>query len=351
MQAMTDAEWAWVEGRRAGAPFLIGVKTTGIFCRTGCAARTPLRKNVVVLTSVEEALAQGFRPCKKCKPMGEDPDLEPVLAVAQAVKGDPTADWTADSLAALVDFNPRALRQRFMRLLGVSPVAFRDGVRLGVFKPSLRKGSNVTDAGYKAGYSGPARRHEAAKALGMTPSTYAKGGAGEVIDYVVIDTALGPMVVAATDKGICMLHFRDKVADAHAVPAEEFPAATVQEAGKGAPVVAWAEEVARFLAEGGLRPDLPVDLRGTAFQMKVWQALRALKPGETTTYGALAAKIGHPGASRAVGSANGKNPVAVVVPCHMVVAAGGKLGGYAGGLPRKRKLLALEGASGDLFDE
>lgn len=349
MEEITDDQWALIQARRPGAPFLLGVKTTGIFCRSGCPARTPLRKNVVVFGDAEGAFAHGFRPCLRCKPLGEDPKVGRVVTIAKAVQADPAAAWTSANMAALTGDTSRSIRQLFQSVLGLTPIGFRDAVRLRAFKSSLKKGSSVTDAGYEAGYSGPARRHEAAKALAMTPSAYAKGGAGEQIEFVIIPSALGPMIVAATQKGICFLKFRDEVAEIEAALVAEYPAATLVPAPAGAPVVGWAAEVASFLADGGLRPDLPVDLRGTAFQMKVWQGLCEIPRGTTTTYGALAAKIGHPGASRAVGSANGANPVAVVVPCHLVVAVGGKLGGYAGGLDRKKKLLALEQAETGLL--
>ncbi|MEM6649685.1 MAG: methylated-DNA--[protein]-cysteine S-methyltransferase [Pseudomonadota bacterium] len=165
---------------------------------------------------------------------------------------------------------------------------------------------------------------------------------GEQIDYITLPTVLGLMMMAATKKGICQLSFFKDEAEAAAFLAKEYPAARVQPAGADDQLTHWAKEVAIFLEKGGPRPDLPLDMRGTAFQLKVWQALRDIPAGQTTTYGALATKIGHPKAYRAVGSANGRNPVAVLVPCHLVVAAGGKLGGYAFGAEKKRHLLALE---------
>lgn len=343
MKPISDSQWSKVAARRSdGPPFFIGVVTTGIFCRPDCPARMPKRENVVVFESAEEAGRHGFRPCLKCRPLGPDPVVQSVVAVARAIEADPAAPWETKALEAVAGIGIRALRRRFRDVLGTSPKAYRDAVRLRRFKDSLKEGQSVTEAGYDAGYSGPARRHAASKHLAMTPSTYAKGGAGETLDYVVTPTVLGSMLMAATDKGISVLHFLEEGEEATALLAAEYPAATLQPARRGDQLSAWAKQVAGFLKKGGVRPDLPVDLRGTAFQMKVWQALQEIPAGKTTTYGALAEKIGHPGASRAVGNANGKNPVPVIVPCHLVVASGGKLGGYTGGLDRKRHLLALE---------
>lgn len=347
LQPIDDHRWQTVTARQRAEGFLIGVLTTGVFCKPGCPARTPLRKNVVVLETPEAAVKAGFRPCLKCKPLGPDAQVADVVALARAIEGAPEQAWTPEEIEGIAGRPARGMKRDFQRILGLTPKAFRDAVRLRRFKDGLKEGLTVTDATYDAGYSGPARRHEAAKSLAMTPQQYARGGAGETIEMIVVDTPIDPMVIAGTERGICVLKFRKTAEEAREAVRSEFPEATIVEAAPNALIHAWAADVVAFLKGMAERPDLPVDLRGTAFQMKVWQALREIPRGQTTTYAALAKKIGHVGASRAVGNANGRNPVAVIVPCHLVVASGGKLGGYAYGLEAKKTLLKLEGADGD----
>ena len=334
-----DERWAVVTARAPG-DFFLGVVTTGVFCRPGCPARTPLRRNVRFYAAAHEAAAAGFRPCLKCRPLGADPNVETAVRAARAIEADPGARWTGAELAAATGVSARTAAARFEAALGLGPRAFRDAVRLRRYQGALRAGEGATNAGLDAGYASEAARHEGTKALGMTARAYAAGGAGEAIEWLSADSALGPMALAATAKGLCLLRFTDDAAPEDVVRAA-FPAAELSEAAPDGRLGAWAGAVAAFLDRGGPRPDLPTDLRGTAFQRRVWQALSEIAPGETPTYAEIAARIGSPKAHRAVGSANGKNPVAVVVPCHLVVASGG-LGGYASGLERKRRLLALE---------
>lgn len=347
MRELTDQEWQLLQQRRDQPGWFFAVRTTRIFCRPGCPARTPLRHNVRACADPAAALRAGYRPCKKCRPLGTDEMGAAVARLIGAIADDPGAAWPMARLATAAGLSPLRLRQACAARLSLAPLELRNAIRLQIFKTGLKEGESVTDAGYRAGYSGPARRHAASAALGMTPRAYAAGGAGEEIHFAVRRTRLGDIVLGATARGICVLSFVDDGAPAAAVAAE-FPKAVVTPAPSGAPVESWADAVATFLVSGGVRPDLPVDLRGTAFQLKVWQALRALGPGQTCSYGALAAEIGHPGASRAVGSANARNRVAIIVPCHLVLATGGKLGGYSGGLDRKKVLLALEGAALDV---
>ena len=334
-----DQRWATVLAREPG-DFLLAVTTTGVFCRPGCPARTPLRRNVRFFVRADEAAAAGYRPCLKCRPLGADPATETAVRAARAIEADPARRWTGAELAEAAGASARVVAARFEAALGIAPRAFRDAVRLRRYQGGLRDGAPATMAGLDAGYASEAARHGGTKALGMTARAYAAGGAGEAIEWLAADSALGPMVLAATAKCLCLVQFTDGEAPAARV-ARAFPAAALSEAPPGGRLAGWAAAIAGFLASGGPRPDLPTDLRGTAFQRRVWQALSEIAPGETPTYGEIAARIGSPKAHRAVGSANGKNPVAVVVPCHLVVASGG-LGGYAGGLERKRRLLALE---------
>ena len=344
MTMTDDQRWAVVAARGAG-DFFLGVATTGIFCRPGCPARTPLRRNVRFFEAAADAAAAGFRPCLKCRPLGADPALETAVRLARAIEAAPERRWTGSELAEASGVHARTAAARFEAAMALRPRAFRDAVRQRAYERGLRAGEPATMAGLDAGYASEAARHEGTKGLGMSARAYAKGGAGEEIAWTAADGALGPMVLAATAKGLCLLKFTDGEAPL-AVVRRAFPGAVLTEAGADHLLTGWAARVAGFLAAGGPRPDLPVDLRGTAFQRRVWQALQDIPAGETPTYAQLAERVGSPKAHRAVGSANGKNPVAVVVPCHLVVASGG-LGGYAGGLERKRALLALEGAPRD----
>lgn len=339
-----DERWAIVAARGAG-DFFLGVVTTGIFCRPGCPARTPLRRNVRFFETATDAAAAGFRPCLKCCPLGRDPALETAIALARAIEADPSKQWSGDDLAAIAGTHARTARARFAAAFGLSPRAFRDAVRLRRYGQALRGGERASMAGFEAGYNGEAARHAGTRDLGMTAKTYAAGGVGERIEWCGADSALGPMALAATAKGLCLLKFTDG-APPETVVRRAFPAATLQKASDDALLSAWVADVAAFLDGAAPRPDVPVDLRGTAFQRRVWQALQDIARGETPTYAQIAARVGNPKAFRAVGTANGANPVAVVVPCHLVVAANG-LGGYAGGLDRKERLLALERGAPD----
>jgi AraC family transcriptional regulator of adaptative response/methylated-DNA-[protein]-cysteine methyltransferase len=243
-------------------------------------------------------------------------------------------------LAAAVGYAPHHFQRLFTRDVGVSPAAFGRALRARRAEQELQKDGRVTDAIYDAGYSGPSRFYaEAAERLGMTPSAWREGGRGETIRWTVAQSALGPMLLAATAKGICRLTFDEDEQALRRI----FPNATlIADDGSMAELVQGAlTAVERPLAA----PELPLDVAGTAFQEAVWRELRKIPPGETRSYAQIAAAVGKPGAVRAAGSANGSNHVSVLIPCHRVVRSDGSLGGYAGGIDRKRKLLEAEGGS------
>jgi AraC family transcriptional regulator, regulatory protein of adaptative response / methylated-DNA-[protein]-cysteine methyltransferase len=324
-----DRSW---DGRVIGA-----VKTTGIYCKPSCPARRPKREHVEFFVNADEARAAGYRPCLRCKPdeVGRDRD-----AVAKAVKLIEEAE-DAPSLAVLaeaVGYAPHHFQRIFKRDLGVSPAEYARALRNRRATHALSQNGRVTDAVYDAGYSGPSGFYSDAKErLGMTPSAWRDGGRGETIRWTHFDSPLGQMLIAATAKGICRLTFDDNEESLR----RRFPKAAIIEDRGGL----------RDLIEGALAAidsplaahELPIDVAGTAFQEAVWRELRKIPPGETRSYAQIAAAIGQPGAVRAVGTANGDNHVAVLIPCHRVIRSDGSLGGYAGGLDRKRKLLASEG--------
>jgi AraC family transcriptional regulator, regulatory protein of adaptative response / methylated-DNA-[protein]-cysteine methyltransferase len=324
-----DRSW---DGRVIGA-----VKTTGIYCKPSCPAKRPKREHVEFFPSAEQARAAGYRSCLRCKPDEVGRDRE---AVAKAVRIIDQAEEVPSlaELAAAVGYAPHHFQRIFKRDLGVSPAEYARALRNRRGEAALSANGRVTDAVYDAGYSGPSSFYSDAKErLGMTPSAWRNGGQGETIRWTHFDSPLGKMLIAATGKGICRLTFDDSEASLRRL----FPKATIVEDGGGL----------RELVEGALAAihsplaarELPIDVAGTAFQEAVWRELRKIPPGETRSYAQIAAAIGQPKAVRAVGTANGDNHVAVLIPCHRVIRSDGTLGGYAGGLDRKRKLLAAEG--------
>jgi AraC family transcriptional regulator, regulatory protein of adaptative response / methylated-DNA-[protein]-cysteine methyltransferase len=337
----SDAAWAAFERRdREWDGRIIGaVSTTGIYCKPSCPARRPKREHVQFFPTAAEALGAGYRPCLRCRPDAVGRDRE---AVAQAVRLIEAADdgLNLEQLAARVGYAPHHFQRLFKREIGVSPAVYARGLRAKRAEAALEENKTVTEAIYEAGYSGPSRFYSDAGArLGMAPSAWRDGGRGETIRWTIVETALGRMLVAATAKGICRLTFDED----ESVLRRRFPNANiVQDDGT---IANWAEAAMLAVTRPSDAPELPIDVRGTAFQEAVWRELRKIPLGQTRSYADIAAAVGQPGAVRAVGTANGSNPVAVLVPCHRVIRSDGTLGGYAGGLERKRQLLEAESAS------
>ncbi|MCW5745111.1 MAG: bifunctional DNA-binding transcriptional regulator/O6-methylguanine-DNA methyltransferase Ada [Alphaproteobacteria bacterium] len=350
---LPDAEACWAAVRRRdrafNGRFYFSVKTTGVYCLPSCGARPPRRENVAFHASCEAAEAAGFRPCKRCRPRQWLADRGLSREVARACRLLDAADAdVAPSLEAVarnVGLAASTLTRRFQRELGVSPRDWLAARKTSRFKAALRSGESVTEALYGAGYGSSSRVYEnAGKVLGMTPATYRKGGAGARIAYATATSDIGRVLVGATPKGIAAVYLGDSDAELTAALHRDFPAADIAaDAGSLAPRV--KAVLARL---DGRKPsaigaaDLPLDIVGTAFQWRVWQALTEIPAGQTLTYGAIAEKLGRPGAARAVGRACATNPVAVVVPCHRAVGSSGELTGYRWGVARKQKLLAEE---------
>src|SRR3954452_18744080 len=337
-----DAETAWAAFMRRDRAWdgqVIGaVKTTGIYCKPSCPARRPKRENVEFFATGKEARAAGYRPCLRCKPDEVGRDREAVARAVKLIEHSEEAP-TLDLLATAVGYAPHHFQRIFKRDLGVSPAEYARALRNRRTEAALKANGRVTDAVYDAGYSGPSSFYSDAKErLGMTPSAWRDGGRGETIRWTHFDSPLGRMLIAATSKGICRLTFDDSVDSLRRL----FPKAAINE-DSGA---------LKDLVEGALEAiespraahQLPIDVAGTAFQEAGWRELRKIPGGETRSYAEIAAAIGQPKAVRAVGTANGDNHVAVLIPCHRVIRSDGTLGGYAGGLDRKRFLLDAEGA-------
>lgn len=334
--AMIDDATAWAavlrRDRAYDGKFVTGVLTTGIYCRPSCAARHPARQNVRFFAEPSMAEAAGLRACLRCLPKDLARDETAMRTAINLLSGE--APPQLHQLAETVGYAPHHFQRLFKRATGVSPAQFARAVRAKRAETALERHTRVTDAIYDAGYSAPSRFYEdASDRLGMTPSAWRRGGADVNIKWTVVETSLGRMLLAATERGICRLSFDEDEKEL----IRRFPNARIEEGGASmadlvAGAVAAVETPSRM-------PDLPIDVAGTAFQQAVWAELRRIPPGETRSYAQIAAAVGKPAAVRAAGSANGANNVAVLIPCHRVVRTDGSLGGYAYGLDRKRTLL------------
>jgi AraC family transcriptional regulator of adaptative response/methylated-DNA-[protein]-cysteine methyltransferase len=339
--ARLDPETAWTafmrrdrswDGRVIGA-----VHTTGIYCKPSCPAKRPKRENVTFYATAEDARAAGFRACLRCKPDEVGRDREAVARAVQLIEVAEDAP-TLEELAAAVGYAPHHFQRIFKRDLGVSPAGYARALRNKRAEAALKQNGRVTDAIYDAGYSGPSGFYSDAKErLGMTPSAWRDGGRGETIRWTTFDSPLGEMLIAATSKGICRLTFDDSEESLNRL----FPKATIVRDDGGLKEL--VEGALAAIERPAAAPHLPVDVAGTAFQEAVWRELRKIPLGETRSYAEIAAAIGAPKAVRAVGTANGDNHVCVLIPCHRVIRSDGTLGGYGGGLDRKKKLLEVEG--------
>ena len=337
---ISDTEaWAAVQrkDRRFDGAFVTGVHSTGIYCRPSCPARAPLRKNVRFYANPQDAEAAGLRACKRCSPNTQSAEEACVLAAIAVIRAD--GNMTLDQLADLTGYSSTHFQRLFKRTVGLSPAAFARALREERVREALADGASVTDALYAAGYSAPSRFYEDTKGrLGMQASDWRDGGAGRMIHWSVIATSLGQMLVAATEVGVCCLAFNEGEEELRA----RFPKADLIAAGDD--FKALFDQVVGAVEEPALdNSHIPLDVKGTAFQQRCWEALRTIPAGETRSYGEQAAMLGNPKASRAVGSANGANNIAVLIPCHRVVQSDGSIGGYAYGPKIKAELLKREG--------
>ena len=349
---LADPRWPRVLARdpAADGAFVYAVKTTGVFCRPSCAARPARPENVAFFETGAAAEAAGFRACLRCRPLvaeGRDPLTARIEALAGFIRDHADEALPLTRLAGEVGMSPFHLQRSFKAVLGVSPKDYQAAQRLDRFKARLREGDSVLGATFEAGYGSTSRIYEQVDGgLGMTPSAYRAGGAGETIVHACRQSVLGPLLMAATPRGVCFVQFGPHEADLRARLRAEFPRAELRPAGPEAegPLAAWMAALEAHLADGAPRPDLPLDLRGTAFQLRVWRFLLSVKPGEVVSYSELAAGVGAPRAVRAAASACAANRIAVLIPCHRALRADGGLGGYRWGLERKRALLASERA-------
>ncbi|HEX6509101.1 MAG TPA: bifunctional DNA-binding transcriptional regulator/O6-methylguanine-DNA methyltransferase Ada [Chloroflexota bacterium] len=339
----TGTLWNAVLQRDKRAGFVYGVRSTRIYCRPGCPSRLPRPQQVTFFGSPRAAEEAGFRACRRCHPesLPVDSRVELVLHVCRAIEANPRSELTLAALGELTGVSPWYLQRTFKSLTGITPRQYAEACRMDRFKAQLRDGDSVTGALYEAGYSSTSRLYErAAGELGMTPSRYRRGGEGMHIRYTVVDSSLGRLLVAGTEEGVCAISLGSSDESLEAVLKGEYGAATIERDDDA--LGRWAGELVRHLDGRQPHLDLPLDVRATAFQRRVWELLRAIPYGSTKTYREIAGELGDPNAARAVAGACAANPVAIAVPCHRVVRGDGGLGGYRWGIERKRRLLAQE---------
>lgn len=333
-QAVTNKD------RRYDGAFVTAVKTTGIYCRPSCPARVPQRQNITFYLSPSEAEAHGFRPCKRCSPNTQAYEAEIVERVCRHIETHLDERLTLEELGTVASLSPQHLQKVFKRALGISPREYADARRMDHLKAQLKSGETVTNALYEAGFSSTSRLYE--REMGMTPATYRNGGKDMHIHYTIAICSLGMVLVGATERGICAVSLGDSVEALETALREDYPAAVIEP--DDGTLAAWVEVLLINLDGQAAHEELPLDIRGTAFQRRVWQVLQAVPRGETRSYTQIAESIGQPEAARAVARACASNHIAVLIPCHRVVRQDGDLSGYRWGVTRKAELLRREAA-------
>jgi AraC family transcriptional regulator of adaptative response/methylated-DNA-[protein]-cysteine methyltransferase len=380
MMNQQDCWTAVVERERAqDGKFFYGVLTTGVFCRPSCPSRVPHRKNVRFYETAADAARDGLRPCRRCHPLDDDPRLARIHELCDYIRAHTDESLSLDALSRRVGLSRFHFQRLFTSAVGVTPKAFVAGCRLARFKGELRTGPSVTAAIYEAGFGSSSRVYERVDtSLGMTPAEYRAGGKGVSISFAALalgvppaartdaapsprlsrisardgrgrstETGLGVMMIGATDRGVCFVQFGESEVQLLAMLGKEYPSATLEamRPSHSSQFRSWMQAVKAHLDGHQPSPELPLDIRATAFQLKVWRYLQSIPAGDVQSYAEVAKGIGQPGAARAVARACASNRVAIVIPCHRVVRGDGALGGYRWGVARKRVLLDRERAA------
>lgn len=339
----TEIYWKAVQNNdaRFNGAFVYGVDSTRIYCKPSCSSKLPKRENVQFFNSLETAEKQGFRACLRCKPQSEtaNPQTEIVLRAAEILETE--EQISLEDLSAQLNLSAAHLQKVFKEIIGVSPKKFAEIKRLEKFKNEIKKGSDVIGAMYESGFGSSSRLYEnVSEKLGMTPKIYAKKGKNMTINYTITDCDLGKLLVARTEKGVCAVTFGDDEKTLKENLFSEYKNAEITE--NNANLKDYVEAILANLAGKTKTLDLPLDLQATAFQMRVWEALRKIPYGETVSYSDVAEKLGNKNAVRAVATACASNRVALVIPCHRVVGKNGDLSGYRWGVERKKAILERE---------
>ncbi len=324
--------------------FVYAVRSTGVYCKPSCPSRRPRREQVSFYASCAAAEAGGFRACKRCLPRSvgaPDPSVEMVLRVCNLIESREGEAVSLEELGGALGVSPHHLQRTFKKVTGITPRQYAAADRLRRFKATIKSGRGVTEALYESGYGSSSRLYESAsRQLGMTPASYLRGGKGMSIDYTIVGCPLGQLLVAATERGVCSVQFGASEEELEAALADEYPAASLRR--EGARLDGFVRALLRHLDGRESSLELPLDVRATAFQSRVWEELRRIPYGETRSYAEVANSLGQPTATRAVARACATNPVALVTPCHRVVRGDGSLSGYRWGVERKGALLARE---------
>jgi len=341
-----EQNWEAVQqrDRKADGTFVYAVRSTGIYCRPTCPSRRPSRAQVVFFAGPAEAEQGGYRACLRCHPRESIMPAHQSPWVQQAcryIEDHADEPLTLDALSAHVNISAYHLQRTFKRALGVSPRQYAEAQRLARLRTSLKQGETVTSALYDVGYGSSSRLYERASSqLGMTPRAFRQGGQGVNIHYTIVACALGRLMVAATEKGICFVSLGDDDAALLAALRHDYPSAELRHDAKQ--LGAWVRAIASCVSGHKTRLDLPLDVQATAFQWRVWHELQAIPYGSTRSYRDIAVALGNPKAIRAVARACATNPVSLVIPCHRAVRSDGSLAGYRWGIARKQKLLQQE---------
>lgn len=323
--------------------FVLGVRTTGIYCRPSCRARSPKPENMRFFDDCAQAEEAGFRACKRCQPQQRQAELETAEQVC-ALLSQPGPPLSLAQLAEATGFSPGHLHRLFKAVMGITPRQYAEAVRLGNFTQRLKSGHDVAEAAQEAGYGSSSRVYERVpNQIGMTPARYKKGGRGMHINYTIVGSPLGRMLVGATERGVCAISFGDSDAELMAGLKREYPNAQITQTGEG--LHNHIQQMLRHLSGEMPHLDLPLDLQVTAFQWRVMQALQAIPYGQTRSYAELAEAAGVPNGARAVAGVCAANPVAVAIPCHRIIHKDGSMSGYRWGVARKRALLQREAAA------
>jgi AraC family transcriptional regulator of adaptative response/methylated-DNA-[protein]-cysteine methyltransferase len=341
ISALPDRPTAWraVQQRDHSydGRFVYAVSSTRIFCRPSCPSRRPSAARVEFYASAADAQLAGYRPCKRCRPATAPGSDDPVARVCEHIANHADERLTLATLAGVAGMSPFHLQRRFRKAMGITPREFHQAQRNARLAARLRAGDTVSRATYEAGFGSSSRVYE--RSLGMTPATVRRGGAGQRIQFSIVDSPFGRLLAAYTERGVCSVALGEDDAALERAFRAQFPAADVHRA--GATIHEWIASIVAGL-EAGASPSVPLDARGSAFQLRVWKALQRIPRGTTLSYGEVARRIGRPTAARAVARACATNPVAVLVPCHRVVREDGRLGGYRWGVERKQAILDRE---------
>jgi AraC family transcriptional regulator of adaptative response/methylated-DNA-[protein]-cysteine methyltransferase len=349
---MIDEDIAWnaIVNRDAAqdGKFFYGVVTTGVFCRPSCSSRRPLRPNVRFYRSAAEAERAGLRACLRCRPSAlatADPNAARIRRAAEFIQANCDRNLPLAALGRQAGLSPFHFQRSFKAVLGLTPRQYLEACRLRTLKKDLRAGEDILQSIFASGFGSASRVYERVDTrLGVTPAEYRRGGQGLAISHVTVETAFGLLLIAATDRGICSVQFGDSRDSLAASLRAEYPNASIAALVEPWPrhLSAWARAIDEHLRGSRPHVDLPLDIRATAFQMKVWRCLQTIPYGDVQSYGEVARGIGAPSAVRAVAGACSRNPVTLLIPCHRVIRGTGDLGGYRWGIERKRSLIDRE---------